>query len=456
MPESSEAGIGGVQPTSVAPEKNVLFGIYTHKSGEAPESGTTWFEISTQARETAKESGADSALRELADKIDVLTETVAKQGEMIEQLTNKSEDQKDVIPIVDVVSDDTPLVEGTKKRNRQPKKETTPEAVASAGGSLPPNPPEKPVAAAGGGIPPEPPHTPPHHNENGNGTIPPEITSNTILQILESGRSEAGLEATNLFLDPRFLKLVALAASGLQNAGKTEDSEKLQSDARAIALEQFKQAHPEAYDAYMRYGVNLDNEGNPDFNADLAVQETNKDIEGRLAEIAKANPDMGQQAIVDSLRATNEAWQSFMNKYPEKVQLFGPQIPTPSQENGPLPPIAPEVVHVSRPEAPGPNEAGATVVEPISDRETVEANATVSKEKEKTDTELLREQVDQLTQIVAKLAEDKMTPDEVKKIPGMSTKDILALLFKLVVGGVGMSAMNGVKAGMAESAPQRG
>ena len=145
-----------------------------------------------------------------------------------------------------------------------------------------------------------------------------------------------------------------------------------------------------------------------------------------------------------------------MDTYPEKVQLFGPQIPTPSQENGPLPPIAPEVVHVSRPEAPGPNEAGATVVEPISDRETVEANATVSKEKEKTDTELLREQVDQLTQIVAKLAEDKMTPDEVKKIPGMSTKDILALLFKLVVGGVGMSAMNGVKAGMAESAPQRG
>src|SRR3989344_4652735 len=141
MPESSEAGIGGVQPTSVAPEKNVLFGIYTHKSGEAPERGTTWFEISTQARETAKESGADAALRELADKIDTLTETVARQGEMLEQISKTAIDSKGVIPVVDVVEDDTSLVGNEKKRNRRKNNVDSPVAVASAG-SVPPKPPE--------------------------------------------------------------------------------------------------------------------------------------------------------------------------------------------------------------------------------------------------------------------------------------------------------------------------
>jgi len=156
-------------------------------------------------------------------------------------------------------------------------------------------------------------------------------------------RKEYGLIGLNIDEDTRYAGLWEEAKHNLmpqlsvfeqRYAGYVKDPMFfLDRQARNDALKQFEIQHPDEYEAYARYGVYLDRDGNPDSGADPFVSKLDFDVEDKMKQkfldIGKEFDDPRQaiSQMVDTypkvhMQAADEVYPDFRQKYPEKTSFY--------------------------------------------------------------------------------------------------------------------------------------
>ncbi|OGK15960.1 hypothetical protein A2690_00710 [Candidatus Roizmanbacteria bacterium RIFCSPHIGHO2_01_FULL_39_12b] len=275
-----------------------------------------------------------------------------------------------------------------------------------------------------------------------------ETSRPTPLLILEQRRAEAGLLAMNILLDPLYQKMVEQALLALKNTGKTNEDPELQKDAQETALEQFKEAEPDQYKAYMDYGVHLTEDGSIDPKQDLLMQQADRDLQGELTKVhgeLPAETTTDQALDVPLLEASNRFWDGFVGEHAEKAALYAPKHPGISA-----------ALSRRQPPEDHPQPAG-------NETATAEATADTGQPESPQMDELLA-RLDAQDELIAKLTEQNQALGEaMQKMvealdPQKANKLLQAVLAILVVAGLATatSAVTGAKQGMAEPAQARG